>query len=63
MKRFVSRHAVFFAGDSGMFITSAGFQFLLLSRTEQIWTYLLHYLRMQEASGGDVVALLTFLLR
>ncbi|VDK67193.1 unnamed protein product [Onchocerca ochengi] len=34
--------------DGDMEITSAGFQFLLLDRSEQIWTYLLHYFHMQE---------------
>ncbi|VDN40199.1 unnamed protein product [Gongylonema pulchrum] len=44
-------------------ITSAGFQFLLLSRTEQIWTYLLHYFHMQEATGNDITVEIEFLLR
>ncbi|MFH4979894.1 hypothetical protein AB6A40_006603 [Gnathostoma spinigerum] len=44
-------------------ITSAGFQFLLLNRAEQIWSYLLHYFRMEQQMGSDVVAQLDLLLR
>ncbi|KAI6214151.1 General transcription factor IIH subunit 4 [Aphelenchoides besseyi] len=44
-----------------MEITSLGFQFLLLSRNEQIWTYLIYYLKYLEAtSPGHVVVLLEF---
>ncbi|VDN02741.1 unnamed protein product [Thelazia callipaeda] len=50
-------------GDEYMEITSAGFQFLLLSRTEQIWTYLLHYFCMQETDGNDIIIKLDFLFR
>ncbi|KHN86571.1 General transcription factor IIH subunit 4 [Toxocara canis] len=49
--------------DGDMEITSAGFQFLLLNQTEQIWMYILHYLRMEESMGKNVVAELDFLLR
>ncbi|KAM3726262.1 General transcription factor IIH subunit [Dirofilaria immitis] len=50
--------------DSGnMEITSAGFQFLLLNRSEQIWTYLLHYFHMQEIAGIDIIKELDFLFR
>lgn len=49
--------------DGDIEITSAGFQFLLLRRTEQIWTYLLHYFHMQEAAGIDIIAEISFLFR
>uniref|UniRef100_A0A0R3S619 General transcription factor IIH subunit 4 n=1 Tax=Elaeophora elaphi TaxID=1147741 RepID=A0A0R3S619_9BILA len=42
------RSAGLISYDGDIEITSAGFQFLLLSRSEQIWTYLLHYFHMQE---------------
>ncbi|VDN52714.1 unnamed protein product [Dracunculus medinensis] len=44
-------------------ITSNGFKFLLLNRTEQIWTYLVHYLEQEEAAGIDVIPQLDFLFR
>lgn len=46
-----------------MDITSNGFKFLLLNRTEQIWTYLVHYLEQEEAAGIDVIPQLDFLFR
>ncbi|VBB26182.1 unnamed protein product [Acanthocheilonema viteae] len=39
--------------DGDIEITSAGFQFLLLNRSEQIWTYLLHYFHMQEVADKE----------
>lgn len=50
-------------GEGNLEITSSGFQFLLLNRTEQIWTYLLHYFRMEEALGKDAIQELIFLFR
>ncbi|KAK6110465.1 Transcription factor Tfb2 family protein [Brugia pahangi] len=49
--------------DGDIEITSAGFQFLLLNRPEQIWTYLLHYFHMQEVAGIDIVKELDFLFK
>ncbi|CAG9537537.1 unnamed protein product [Cercopithifilaria johnstoni] len=49
--------------DGDIEITSAGFQFLLLNRSEQIWTYLLHYFHMQEVAGVDIIKELDFLFR
>ncbi|KAL3982178.1 Transcription factor Tfb2 family protein [Acanthocheilonema viteae] len=49
--------------DGDIEITSAGFQFLLLNRSEQIWTYLLHYFHMQEVAGIDIIKELDFLFR
>ncbi|KAI6225590.1 General transcription factor IIH subunit 4 [Aphelenchoides besseyi] len=47
-----------------MEITSLGFQFLLLSRNEQVWTYLIYYLKYLEATlPGHVVVLLEFFFR
>lgn len=51
------------AGEGDMEITSAGFQFLLLNQTEQIWMYILHYLRLEESMGKNVMAELDFLLK
>ncbi|VDK81979.1 unnamed protein product [Litomosoides sigmodontis] len=48
--------------DGDIEITSAGFQFLLLNRSDQIWTYLLHYFHMQEVAGIDVIEEFDFLL-
>lgn len=42
-------------------ITSAGFQFLLLTPHAQLWELLLHYLRLQEANNIDLVEVLSFL--
>ncbi|VDK53172.1 unnamed protein product [Anisakis simplex] len=50
-------------GDNDIEITSAGFQFLLFSQTQQIWMYILHFLRMEESQGKNVMAELDFLLR
>uniref|UniRef100_A0A915BEV8 General transcription factor IIH subunit 4 n=2 Tax=Parascaris univalens TaxID=6257 RepID=A0A915BEV8_PARUN len=50
-------------GEGDMEITSAGFQFLLLNQTEQIWIYILHYLRLEESMGKNVMAELDFLLK
>uniref|UniRef100_A0A1I8EFU3 General transcription factor IIH subunit 4 n=1 Tax=Wuchereria bancrofti TaxID=6293 RepID=A0A1I8EFU3_WUCBA len=49
--------------DGDIEITSAGFQFLLLNRPEQIWTYLLHYFHMQEVAGIDIIKELDFLFK
>uniref|UniRef100_F1L5B4 General transcription factor IIH subunit 4 n=1 Tax=Ascaris suum TaxID=6253 RepID=F1L5B4_ASCSU len=49
--------------EGDMEITSAGFQFLLLNQTEQIWMYILHYLRLEESMGKNVMAELDFLLK
>ncbi|KAI4525460.1 transcription factor Tfb2 [Schizophyllum commune Loenen D] len=42
-------------------ITSAGFQFLLLTPHAQLWELLIHYLRLQEANNIDLVEVLSFL--
>lgn len=46
-------------------ITSLGFQFLLLGRTEQIWTYLIYYFKYIEVkhSEEDLSRLLEFFFR
>ncbi|KAF8526229.1 transcription factor Tfb2 [Hysterangium stoloniferum] len=47
---------------TSMRITSAGFQFLLHSPHEQLWTLLLQYLHMAEERQMDLVEVLSFLL-
>ncbi|KAF8532300.1 transcription factor Tfb2-domain-containing protein [Gautieria morchelliformis] len=47
---------------TNMKITSAGFQFLLHSPHEQLWTLLLQYLHMAEERQMDLVEVLSFLL-
>ncbi|KAF8589900.1 transcription factor Tfb2 [Ramaria rubella] len=47
---------------TSMKITSAGFQFLLHSPHEQLWTLLLQYLHMAEERQMDLVEVLGFLL-
>ncbi|KAL1741910.1 transcription factor Tfb2-domain-containing protein [Schizophyllum fasciatum] len=42
-------------------ITSAGFQFLLLTPHAQLWELLIHYLRLQEANSMDLVEVLSLL--
>jgi len=53
-----------FTKDGGKAISSKGFQFLLLGRVEQMWSYLVHYLKMLEGKDEDsVVAVVEFLAR
>ncbi|KAI6223561.1 General transcription factor IIH subunit 4 [Aphelenchoides fujianensis] len=50
--------------SSTLEITSLGFQFLLLSRNEQIWTYLIYHLKFLETTAAEeVVPLLEFFFR
>ncbi|CAD5221589.1 unnamed protein product [Bursaphelenchus okinawaensis] len=44
-------------------ITSLGFQFLLLGRAEQIWSYLMYYLKYIELSQQDVFPYVEFFLK
>uniref|UniRef100_UPI00358E0753 general transcription factor IIH subunit 4-like isoform X1 n=1 Tax=Myxine glutinosa TaxID=7769 RepID=UPI00358E0753 len=44
-------------------ITSAGFQFLLLDTSSQLWLFMLQYLRSAEARGMDLVEILSFLFQ
>jgi hypothetical protein len=46
-------------------ITSLGFQFLLLGRTEQIWTYLIYYFKFVEVhqTEEDLFRVLEFFFR
>lgn len=41
-------------------ITSIGFQFLLLNRVEQIWTYLIYYMKFLTEKNVDIFPLLEF---
>uniref|UniRef100_A0A914UX75 General transcription factor IIH subunit 4 n=1 Tax=Plectus sambesii TaxID=2011161 RepID=A0A914UX75_9BILA len=50
-------------GTSDLEITSRGFQFLLMDRTTQIWTYVLQYLLFQSRMGKNVVELLALIFR
>ena len=44
-------------------ISSVGFQFLLLSRAEQIWTYLINYWRFLSSKEEDIFPVLEFFLQ
>nr|CAD2192270.1 unnamed protein product [Meloidogyne enterolobii] len=44
-------------------ISSSGFQFLLMSRSEQIWTYLIHYFRFLSSKNEPIFPLIEFFLR
>uniref|UniRef100_A0A0K0DSA7 General transcription factor IIH subunit 4 n=1 Tax=Strongyloides stercoralis TaxID=6248 RepID=A0A0K0DSA7_STRER len=44
-------------------ITSQGFQFLLLNRVEQLWTYILQYFDFKKQSGEDNFYCFEFLLK
>ncbi|KAJ1373832.1 hypothetical protein KIN20_036357 [Parelaphostrongylus tenuis] len=44
-------------------ITSAGFQFLLLSPAQQVWTYMIEYLKLETAKGCDIRPVLDLLIR
>ncbi|XP_042202535.1 general transcription factor IIH subunit 4 [Callorhinchus milii] len=49
-------------GDSPC-ITSAGFQFLLLDTSSQLWYFMLQYLQTAEARGMDLVEILSFVFQ
>lgn len=49
--------------DRDMEITSLGFHFLLLNRIEQIWTYVIYYLKFRKAMGEDVIRDVELLLQ
>ncbi|TKR92562.1 hypothetical protein L596_007191 [Steinernema carpocapsae] len=44
-------------------ITSEGFQFLLLNKVEQMWMYIINYIRYLESLGTNSRVVLEFLLR
>lgn len=50
-------------GASNLEITSRGFQFLLMDRTAQIWTYVLQYLLYHARARKDIVELLALLFQ
>ncbi|XP_034016856.1 general transcription factor IIH subunit 4 [Thalassophryne amazonica] len=45
------------------YITSAGFQFLLLDTTSQLWYFMLQYLKTAQSRGMDLVEILSFLFQ
>uniref|UniRef100_A0A1A8JPX5 General transcription factor IIH subunit 4 n=2 Tax=Nothobranchius TaxID=28779 RepID=A0A1A8JPX5_NOTKU len=45
------------------YITSAGFQFLLLDTASQLWYFTLQYLRTAQSRGMDLVEILSFLFQ
>ncbi|XP_001602702.2 general transcription factor IIH subunit 4 isoform X2 [Nasonia vitripennis] len=49
--------------DGSPVITQAGFQFLLLDTSAQVWYFILQYLDTVEARGLDLVECLTFLFQ
>ncbi|XP_014208985.1 general transcription factor IIH subunit 4-like [Copidosoma floridanum] len=49
--------------DGSPIITQAGFQFLLLDTSAQVWYFILQYLDTVEARGLDLVDCLTFLFQ
>ncbi|KAM3596505.1 uncharacterized protein V6R79_015729 [Siganus canaliculatus] len=50
------------AGESP-YITSAGFQFLLLDTASQLWYFTLQYLKTAQSRGMDLVEILSFLFQ
>lgn len=50
-------------GSSDLEITSAGFQFLLLSPVHQLWTYMIEYLKLEAVKGRDIRPVLDLLIR
>uniref|UniRef100_A0A0N4ZFQ3 General transcription factor IIH subunit 4 n=1 Tax=Parastrongyloides trichosuri TaxID=131310 RepID=A0A0N4ZFQ3_PARTI len=50
-------------GNQDPEITSQGFQFLLLNRIEQLWTYILQYFEFQKQNGQDNFYCFEFLLK
>uniref|UniRef100_A0A1I7XRH7 General transcription factor IIH subunit 4 n=1 Tax=Heterorhabditis bacteriophora TaxID=37862 RepID=A0A1I7XRH7_HETBA len=60
------RNAGFTSGNdnqSDLEITSNGFQFLLLSPVQQMWTYMIEYLKLEVSENQDVRELLEILIR
>nr|CDJ91233.1 Transcription factor Tfb2 domain containing protein [Haemonchus contortus] len=50
-------------GSADLEITSAGFQFLLLSPVHQLWTYMIEYLKLESFKGRDIRPVLELLIR
>ncbi|XP_077986737.1 general transcription factor IIH subunit 4-like [Glandiceps talaboti] len=50
-------------GGGNLIITRAGFQFLLMDTTSQVWFFMLQYLETSEARGLDLVEALNFLFQ
>ncbi|CAJ0601998.1 unnamed protein product [Cylicocyclus nassatus] len=50
-------------GSADLEITSAGFQFLLLSPVQQLWTYMIEYLKLETAKGRDIRPIMDLLIR
>ncbi|CAI5448812.1 unnamed protein product [Caenorhabditis angaria] len=55
--------AKFTSGDANIEITTVGFQFLLLSPVQQMWTYIIEYFKLEIANGHDIVDLLDLLIQ
>ncbi|CAJ0935902.1 unnamed protein product, partial [Mesorhabditis belari] len=51
------------SSDGSPELTSSGFQFLLLSPVQQMWTYVIEYLKLEKARERKVVAVLDLLIR
>ncbi|KHJ91388.1 transcription factor Tfb2 [Oesophagostomum dentatum] len=50
-------------GSADLEITSSGFQFLLLSPVQQLWTYMIEYLKLEMAKGRDIRPIIDLLIR
>ncbi|KJH47938.1 hypothetical protein DICVIV_05958 [Dictyocaulus viviparus] len=50
-------------GSADLEITSAGFQFLLLNSVQQVWTYIIEYLKLETSKGCDIKSILDLLIR
>ncbi|EYC04056.1 hypothetical protein Y032_0090g2390 [Ancylostoma ceylanicum] len=50
-------------GSADLEITSAGFQFLLLSPVQQLWTYMIEYLKLETSKGRDIRPIIDLLIR
>ncbi|WKY03256.1 hypothetical protein Q1695_004752 [Nippostrongylus brasiliensis] len=50
-------------GSADLEITSAGFQFLLLSPMHQLWTYMIEYLKLEASKDRDIRPILDLLIR
>ncbi|KAE8282453.1 General transcription factor IIH subunit 4 Basic transcription factor 2 52 kDa subunit [Larimichthys crocea] len=53
----------FMRGREAPYITSAGFQFLLLDTASQLWYFTLQYLKTAQSRGMDLVEILSFLFQ
>jgi transcription initiation factor TFIIH subunit 4 len=56
----ILKHAGLMSQDSSSFITTLGFQFLLMDTPSQVWYFILQYFKSAQERGLDLIDCLTF---